>query len=326
VNPKKLSLAYKKYVNNFTIGTIIQSRKEKYETYKSKCINIIETNNLEKDHVLSISLGVIFNYHMMTWKEEVCVHNKERSEAIKQMQISFFYKCMGQDLYIMRYPNGWADSLFTEAIAALIHFAMFGWEKEENILFDFIAEHLHEKTINANNWSRHNWFLLELYLQYRNKTLLGVKEGVHKIVKAEREAAEIESGHIPDDLGIYAEVLADWSTLDEGVAADLIDKMIDFHSKLVSDLGDSIEYDYRYGFYPYEILFLLDVRKKKGLPVPAQFDALLMNSSEAKMVIQAPEPYPEKDELLVEIDGFYRKHYPAYFLHKYDEELFTNMK
>jgi hypothetical protein len=44
------------------------------------------------------------------------------------------------------------------------------------------------------------------------------------------------------------------------------------------------------------------------------------------MVIQAPEPYPEKDELLVEIDGFYRKHYPAYFLHKYDEELFTTMK
>ncbi|EPD83698.1 hypothetical protein HMPREF1207_03061 [Paenibacillus sp. HGH0039] len=45
-------------------------------------------------------------------------------------------------------------------------------------------------------------------------------------------------------------------------------------------------------FYPYEILFLIFVRNKMGLPVPEHFDNLLMNTPEAKMAVQDPEPYP----------------------------------
>jgi len=42
------------------------------------------------------------------------------------------------------------------------------------------------------------------------------------------------------------------------------------------------------------------------LPVPDKFEDLLMNTPEAKVVINEPEPYPEWDPLLRAIDEFYR--------------------
>jgi len=48
------------------------------------------------------------------------------------------------------------------------------------------------------------------------------------------------------------------------------------------------------------------------LPVPDKFEDLLMNTPEAKVVINEPEPYPEWDPLLRAIDEFYRKNYPNY--------------
>jgi len=38
-----------------------------------------------------------------------------------------------------------------------------------------------------------------------------------------------------------------------------------------------------------------------------------MNTPEAKVVINEPEPYPEWDPLLRAIDEFYRKNYPITF-------------
>jgi hypothetical protein len=235
--------------------------------------------------------------------------------------MSIFYQCITQELYDFGFP----DYAFRDIVAALIHFTMFGWEKEEHILFDFMAEHLGEELMEANDSNKHVWFLLELYLQYRNKTLFGINQQVHKAVKEQLEASEMEYTLIPDDLGIYSEVLANWSTADENAAADLIGNMIVYHSEMASDLGNFIEFgDYRYGFYPYEILFLIHVRQKQGLPVPEQYEELLMNTAEAKMNIHAPEPYPKKDALLEQIDAFYRKHYPEYALNRFDDTLFED--
>jgi len=49
----------------------------------------------------------------------------------------------------------------------------------------------------------------------------------------------------------------------------------------------------RMDFIHYEILFLMHIRRKLGLPVPDKFEDLLMNTPEAKVVINEPEPYPE---------------------------------
>jgi len=55
----------------------------------------------------------------------------------------------------------------------------------------------------------------------------------------------------------------------------VIDKMILYHSVLVSDIDNEPEFgDYTYGFYPYEILFLMHIRRKLGLPVPDKFEDL----------------------------------------------------
>jgi len=61
----------------------------------------------------------------------------------------------------------------------------------------------------------------------------------------------------------------------------------------------------------------MHIRRKLGLPVPDKFEDLLMNTPEAKVVINEPEPYPEWDPLLRAIDEFYRKNYPNYIPNKH---------
>ncbi|ETT34061.1 hypothetical protein MKZ07_10455 [Paenibacillus sp. FSL P4-0338] len=323
LNSKKLSMSYKKYRKNFVNESFIEHGKTEYERCISKIVDIVESNNVDRDHVLLINLGTIYDNYLMTWKEEVLVQNTNRIEGLKLMYPTVFYQCISQELYRIRYPNSTVDYTFKEIISTLIHFTMFGWQKEERILFDFIAAYISDRFISSNDWNKHTWFLLELYLQYRNKTLLGASRNVYTFVKKELESKDLRNDLLPDDLGIYDKVLKCWSTPIEEEITALIGQMINYHSELASELGKSIEFgDYRYGFYPYEILFLIHVRKKSGLPVPQHFEDILMNTPEAKMVFKDPEPYPEKDPLLVQIDSFYRKNYPDYFLNQYGEELF----
>ncbi|MNC68676.1 hypothetical protein D3C75_1193040 [compost metagenome] len=51
---------------------------------------------------------------------------------------------------------------FKDIVSSLIHFTMYGWEREESILYNFIADHIGENAISANNGNRHTWFLMEL--------------------------------------------------------------------------------------------------------------------------------------------------------------------
>jgi len=80
---------------------------------------------------------------------------------------------------------------FNRLIAALVHFTIFGWEKEEQILFGFINKHFGQHLININEDSEYIWFFLELYLRYRNKTIFGSD---HQVYRAVKEKLEIEKG------------------------------------------------------------------------------------------------------------------------------------
>ncbi|PFZ00297.1 hypothetical protein COL60_29260, partial [Bacillus pseudomycoides] len=84
-----------------------------------------------------------------------------------------------------------------------------------------------------------------------------------------------------------------WSTGDLEEIEHLISIMSQYHSALASEIGQLGEFgDFGFGFYPFEILFLIHVRKQLGLPVPTQIDNFLMNTPEAKMVFREREPYP----------------------------------
>ncbi|MFJ8460818.1 hypothetical protein ACIQ57_16990 [Lysinibacillus xylanilyticus] len=320
LNQKKLELAYRRYSKNFVDGIKFEGVEEDYKDSQNEITTIVDLNSLEKDHILLINLDSIASYYLSKWKKEVLVNGENNTEDLKKIMIIVFHQCMVQDLYKIRYPKMFMDYSFRDVIATLIHFTMFGWEKEEKILFDFIVEHFGERLMNANNWNKHTWFLLELYLKYRNKTIVGTNQNLFIAVREHFQEADLEFGLIPEDLDIYTEVLEHWATPQLDEINTLIDKMSVFHSILASELGESIEFgDYRYGFYPYEILFLIHVRKKHGLPVPEHFDDFLMNTPEAKMIIDDPEPYPEWDPLLRQIDNFYRKNYPKYIPNKHGE-------
>lgn len=319
LNQKKLELAYRRYSKNFE-GIKFEDVEEDYLDNQNEITSIIDLNSVEKDHILLIDLDSIESYYFSKWKSDVLVNREDSIEDFKKIMIVVFYQCMGQDLYKIRYPKMNVRYSFKDVIATLIHFTMFGWEKEEQILFDFIVEHFGERLMNANNWNKHTWFLLELYLQYRNKTIVGTNQNLHIAVREQFKKSNLEYGLIPEGLDIYSEVLENWTTPELDEIKTLIDKMSVFHSNLASELGESIEFgDYGYGFYPYEILFLIHVRKKIGLRVPDHFNDLLMNTPEAKMTINDPEPYPEWDPLLRLIDNFYRKNYPNYTPNKHGE-------
>lgn len=174
--------------------------------------------------------------------------------------------------------------------------------------------------MDANEENRHVWFLLELYLQYRNKTIVGTNKKLHLAVKNKFKEDGLRCGSIPDDLDVYDETLERWSTGDLLEIEHLISKMSEYHSALASEIGQLGEFgDFRYGFYPFEILFLIHVRRKLGLPIPEHFDDFLMNTPEAKMAFGDPEPYPEGDPALQMIDQFYRKNYPEYIPNQHGE-------
>lgn len=320
INEKKLELAFRRYSENFVVGIKFEDVKEEYDECMSEVIKIVEASDVEKDHVLLINLSSIFSYSLSQWKQDVLISRGNNPEGLKNMQQVVFYQCMGQDLYTTRYPNLTLEYTFREVIITLVHFAMYGWEKEENILYDFMAHHFGGHLVDANEENRHIWFLLELYLQYRNKTIMGTNKRLHLAVKNSFKEDGRRCGSIPDDLEVYDEVLEHWSTTDLKEIEHLISQMSEYHSSLASEIGQLGEFgDFRYGFYPFEILFLIHVRKKLGLPVPKELENFLMNTPEAKMEFGDPEPYPESDPLLQMIDQFYRNNYPEYIPNQHGE-------
>lgn len=310
VNSKKIQMAYRRYVKNFIGGNAL----DEYEEARKEIDEIVECNNTEIDHILLIDLDNISGLWLEVWKNNVLIEEGRDITALKKLQQLKFYQCMCRQLYKDRYPNmKLMDYSFQNSIIALLHFNMFGWEKEEQIFYDFIVEYLGGNIMEANDWNQHIWFLLELYLKHTQQTIEVTNEYVHLAVKSALTERDQPCGLIPEELGIYREVLERWNTSDLHEITQLIDKMSEHHSVLASEIGKSLEFgNYDYAFYPYEILYLLHVRKKRGLPNPSHFEDFLMNTPEAKMNIQNSEPYPEWDPILRMIDDFYRKNYPQY--------------
>lgn len=320
LNKKKFEMAFKRYKKNWVDGIKFEDVEEEYEESKSEVMDIVECNDIEKDHILLIDLASVASYYISKWKNDVLINGSNSIEELKKVQMVVFYQCMAQDLYKTRYPNMALEYNFREVITALIHFTMFGWEKEENILFDFIMDHLGGNILDANYSKKHTWFLLELYLQYRNKAIDGKNQKLHLVVKEKFKEAGLGYDLIPEELDIYRDVLELWSTPNLEELENVIDKMSLYHSVLASEIGQSLEFgDFEYAFYPFEILFLIHIRSKLGLSVPEQFNDLLMNTPEAKIIIADPEFYPEWDALLCLIDNFYRKNYQDYIPNKHEE-------
>jgi len=311
VNHKKMQLAYRKYVKNFVKDNDALSE---YKEAKDEIDDIVARNDRDRDHILLIDLDNISSFWLEVWKKDVLINNGQNVEGLKNIQQIKFYQCMCRHIYKDRYPNmKLIDYSFESSIITLIHFNLFEWVKEEEVFFDFIVKHLGDNLMEANDWNQHIWFLLELYLQHTKQEIEGTNKYVHLAVKSALTDRVQPCDLIPEELGLYREVLECWDTPDLNEITQLIGRMSEHHSILASELGKSLEFgNYDYAFYPYEILYLLYVRKKQGLPNPEHFNDFLMNTPEAKMDIQDPEPYPKWDPVLRIIDDFYRKNYPEY--------------
>ncbi len=314
----KLKRAYRKYEKNYSTEITLEDRREYYEQSKNKIIGIVENHNVERDHILLLNLHGVYSLSLSKWKDDVLLNRGNDIEHLKKMQMVTFYRCMAQELYKTRYPNMITGYSLWTVVVALIHFVIFGWKQEEEILFEFIKRNFGTSLLKSNTPDKHVWFLISLYLEYRNKTIEGVNEK-KSFVSALFKKKKTEN--VADyELGIYEDVLKKWNTNNLEKIEELINKMIEYHSELVSKLGQLGEFmNFQYGFYPYEILFLMHVRKSKGLPNPTQFNSFLMNTVEAKLTFKDFEPYPEFDPLVCVVDNFYKKNYSDYIPNKFDK-------
>ncbi|MCM0665622.1 hypothetical protein [Flavobacterium tyrosinilyticum] len=316
---EKLKRAYRKYEENFSTGIKLGDVAKDYEVGKTKIIGIVESNNIEKDHILLLNLRNVYSLNLSKWKDDVVLSGGNDIQHLKNMQMVTFYQCMAQELYKIKYPTMITSYNLWTVVVALIHFVIFGWKREEEILFEFIKRNFGSSLLKSNTTSeKHVWFLLSLYLEYRNKTIERVNEK-KSFVSALFKKKKTENA-LDYELGIYEDVLKKWNISNLEKIEELINKMIEYHSELVSKIGQLGEFtNFQYGFYPYEILFLMHIRKSKGLPNPTQFNSFLMNTVEAKLTFKDFEPYPEFDPLVRIVDDFYKKNYSDYIPNKVDK-------
>nr|WP_247898643.1 hypothetical protein [Paenibacillus pabuli] len=195
----------------------------------------------------------ISSFWLDVWKNDVLIKNGRDVSALKKIQQTKFYQCMGRHIYKDRYPNmKLIDYSLEYSIIALVHFNLYGWVKEEKIFFDFIVKYLGDNLMEANDWNQHIWFLVELYLQHTNQTIEGTNKNVHLTVKSALADKGQPCDLIPEELGIYREVLEQWHTPDLNEITRLIGRMSEHHSMLASELGKSLEFgNYDYAFYPF---------------------------------------------------------------------------
>ena len=105
LNPKKFKMALKRYCKNFDDEKRLERIGNKYERNKCEIINIVESNDINKDHILLIDLSGISLYYLSKWKEDVLINVGKSIEQFKNVQMVVFYQCIVQDLYKTRYPN-----------------------------------------------------------------------------------------------------------------------------------------------------------------------------------------------------------------------------
>ena len=162
MNNKKLEMAYKKYKKNFLDGYPMKEMEKKYEEAENKICEIIKNNEIKKDHIFLTRLARIRLYYLSLWKHMNFLDNKVDDQSLKKIQIVVFFQCFSQELYKDRYPNMLLEYNFKYVVTALIHFNLWGWEREEKILFEFIKNNMSSNILDTNDNNKHIWFLLEI--------------------------------------------------------------------------------------------------------------------------------------------------------------------
>lgn len=154
----------------------------------------------------------------------------------------------------------------------------------------------HTDRHRAGEIYRHFWFLMHLYEQ----------------VSGDR--FDIGNYSYPPDMSPYAEVLADWKTVDLATVHDWVCEMADFHIQQTHASYDAMEeFDGEdVMLFPYEILCWLRLREWAGLENPEQFDHPLMQQPLARLPAPVPLPVPDTP-LLDKVIAKFRQEFPDSF-------------
>jgi hypothetical protein len=142
---------------------------------------------------------------------------------------------------------------FHKAIKHMAQMLLLGWDEQAIKYGHMLIKMLYGKQYKG--WHpayRHPWFMLEIFCRWRG--------------------VDLDYGRLnyPKDMGVYQEVIKNWRTSDPALLSRLIEAVSEFHVTQ----SDEKEYENRtpdfsssdYFVYAIEILLLLNIRERLGLP------------------------------------------------------------
>ena len=95
LDEKQFEKVLKKFRKEWTYDEEDMKEEEAdYQEVHDKITKIVEEKNVNRDHVLLIDIGSLYSYYRTKWKQDVLVNGESNLEALKQLQIMTFYKCM----------------------------------------------------------------------------------------------------------------------------------------------------------------------------------------------------------------------------------------
>ena len=191
---------------------------------------------------------------------------------------------------------------------AALYFAMnvlCGWPEEAALVGNALVKGLDTSMLDLRHTDRHTagelypnlWFLLQLYCNARGLPL------------------DLTKYSYPPDMSPYAEVLADWRTVDQEKVSRWVVALADFHlkeSKPAPGFESALFDGEDVILFPYEILTWLRLREWAGLENPAEFDHPLMKLPTARLPNPVPLPQPDTP-LLDAVVAKFRIEFPGSF-------------
>ncbi len=301
--------AYKKYKKEYP-KSYLQYNIDEIIKDKERVKNILENKIFEAERALWVRELSIADCLLNEWKVKVL--NNEIVNYMDDLQESLIYRFYGDMQTNEPYES---DSRLFAFL--LIFFSVFEWEKEEKIVLKDLNERFKTGTMSdLSLWgvsfsSEIDFFLLELYLDYRNETICGYRnnliDNLATMIKGNRWS-DISSKERDE---YYSVAIQRWRTTDVEEIGEIINNLLDLRGEILCGqyLRSSEMADHRFAFFPLDVQLILYYREQLGLenPSPSVYENhFIMQTPEGKFRFSKQE-YPKIDELLIGVDKFYKE-------------------
>lgn len=301
---KHYERAYKKYKKEYP-KNYLQYNIDKIIKEKEYIRDVLENKKFEAERGLWVTELIIADCLLNEWKVKIL--NNEIINYMDDLQESLIYRFYGN--MQTKEPYRTDSRLFA---FLLIFFSVFEWEKEEKIVLKELNERFKTGTMLEVSFSSEiDFFLLELYLDYRNETICGYRNNLIDNLATMTKIKRWTNISSKERDKYYSVAIQRWRTTDVEEIGEIINNLLDLRGEIFC--GQYLRYsemvDHIFAFFPLDVQLILYYREQLGLenPLPSVYENhFIMQTPEGKFRFSKQE-YPKIDELLIGVDKFYKE-------------------